>query len=287
MYSNEELKKSNLFNKLDFFMISNHLLFFACNKYKKDFRENIVPKSYVTYYISEFNKKQNQMHEYLKKFFLCLQNNVVELDTIIDVFTKSKKPNAKIKTLTKKAFFSGLEAGTYIELPSSFLNKMYSYTINSSDLDGAITSAKYINENILKEPSKRFIENYKNFKTTTFTSSASDIEQIFVGSSDGTIISGTSKQRAPIRLPSLKRSVEKLVVPKFTLPSSYPRSTTESRVDSRYFVRKFTNPSTQITIISRYGIKKVFLHNNFLEKRKEIVNHSSAASKKSKFSDFF
>ena len=88
------------------------------------------------------------------------------------------------------------------------------------------------------------------------------------------IISATKRAerltRERIDISKKKGKVTKIVIPKLKLPTSYPKTVTFNRYNSKFRARNFVSASREILILNDLKINGVAYSNNFVEKRKAI-----------------
>lgn len=262
-------QKTASFNKLDFFILSNLIFDNATKLYTKHCDTTLVPYDFITIFVDECALYNRNNDNYLKKFLLCFNNNSIPFDTIVSVFNQSKKPNYSIKKVSKDKFLSGLKAGTYIQTNRSGLKDSFDYDFETEEMKSAYNDLTEIfNELNSRKRSSSLPYKYNYIKQASNTKKK-------------------TINTKPVKTPkqSLPQKIEKLVLPKISSSTTFPKSQKLSRVDSRYFAYNFTNPASQYLLIHKYHLKKVQLSDGFLAKREQVLN--SATAKKSTFDDFF
>ncbi len=258
--------KTASFNKLDFFILSNLVFDNATKMYVKYFDTTLVPYDFITIFIDECTAHNKGNNNYLSKFLLCFNNNSIPFDTICSIFCQSKKPNYTIKRVSKDKFFSGLKKGNYIQTNRASLRESLVYEYESDELKSAYDDLmKIISELNLKEKKASLPFKYKYLKENA-----------------GKKRTPAKSLKTPKQTPPLK--IEKLILPKIPTNTTYPKSTNLSRVDSRYFAYRFSDPASEYLLIQKYHLKNIILSDGFLSKRDAVLNSGKS---KSKFDDFF
>lgn len=274
-------KPKEQIKRLDYFLLSNLFCDHAVKKYIKIYGSYIIPYSFITFFFTKCQNFSVLINDYLDAFFYTFNNNSISFDTTMQIYSKSKKPYAKLKDISKNSILLGLKKGKYIEVNRKFVNQTLTYSSDDNKkLADSIGCLELINDTLNKKCNNRTIkkeyENYINLykksgKTPTYNNS-------------GKVITGTGKQvKAPPK-PLITKKVSKLVLPKIELPSIYPISSTKSRVDSRYFVYRFINSARQVELLHRYRINRVKFTKGFVNKRNEAFKVSGP---KNRFADFF
>ncbi len=255
------------FSKIDFFILSNLILDQATKTYVKHFESLYVPYDFITIFVDECVNLNKGNKNYLSEFLLCFNNNNIPFDIVADVFNKSKKPNYSSENIKRNKFFSGLKAGNYILTNRAGLKESLVYDYPTTQLQSAHDDLMKIFETI---------EN--NTKTKSIAYKYTYIKE----SQNGKKQNKPKAIKVPKQLP-VKR-VEKLVLPKVQTTAIYPKSQDLSRVDSRYFAYRFTNPADEVILMQKYHINSVVVSDGFISKRNAVM---ASGAKKDKFDDFF
>lgn len=255
------------FNKLDFFILSNLILDKATKTYVKNFDSLYVPYDFITIFIDECVNLNKGNKNYLAEFLLCFYNNKIPFDVVADVFNKSKKPNYIIENNKRYRFFSGLKAGKYILTNRAGLRESLIYDYPTEDLKSAHDDLVNI---------------FKTIDNNTKNNSIAYKYKYIINSQNDKKKNRSKMAKLPKQLP-VKR-VEKFVLPKILASATYPQSQDLSRVDSRYFAYRFTNPADEVITLQKYHIKSVIISEGFIAKRNAVMN---AGANKSNLDDFF
>lgn len=254
------------FKKLDFYILSNIIIDSACKSYSKSFRSNDINLSFIEYYFNHIKTENSFKSEILNNFYLCFNSNVTNFDENIRLYVQAKRPKVRLLVVKRNQFLSGLKAGCYIVHNKASLASSFNYSSETEGFGEAVSElstilATYEEGSQLKALKEQYI-----IKTTP---------------------SAISKERKKAtKTPPQKtaeKKVSKLIIPRLELSLIYPRSTAISRVDTRYFAYKLTNPADEVKLISRYHLKSVNIGEGFIIKRNEAVK----PNKKSRFDDFF
>ena len=276
-------KKNATIKKLHFFIMCNNILDNCVKKYIKETHNYYIPYDFITFYFDECQKRMIT-DEYLSTFFLCFNNKIVDIDNIITVYSKSKLPNLSSKELTKDSLLKGLKAGKYLISDKHSSRKDLQYTIDSQELDGAITQLNIIindvnqTKNLVKSKYTIYRKQYNKNNISKINEKAED-QKLHRHKP----LNSDKKAIAPPSQGKVER-VAKLIIPKIRVIGMYPKSQSLSRVDSRYFAYTFTTPANQVRLVNIYHLKKVGLKKGFVDKRDQVMK---SGTKKSKFDDLF
>ena len=276
-------KKNVAIKKLHFFILSNIVLDNCLKKYIKDGKSYYIPYDFITFYFDEC-QKQYINDDYLNTFFLCFNNKIVDIDSIINIFCKSKLPNLKTKHVTKNSILSGLQAGDYLVADKYSTKRELTYNLETPELENAVKSLKLTisevnkTKNIIKTKYLIYIKQ-KSDKGINVINTKTEDQEIHKHKPLNT-------NKKAITPPSQGKTerVTKLIIPRLRVLGMYPKSISLSRVDSRYFAYTFTTPANEVRLINIYHLKKVGLNKGFCEKRDQIMK---SKTKKSKFDDLF
>lgn len=276
-------KKNVAIKKLHFFILSNIVLDNCLKKYIKDGKSYYIPYDFITFYFDEC-QKQYINDDYLNTFFLCFNNKIVDVDSIINIFCKSKLPNLKTKHVTKNSILSGLQAGDYLVADKYSTKRELTYNLETPELENAVKSLKLTisevnkTKNIIKTKYLIYIKQ-KSDKGINVINEKTEDQEIHKHKPLNT-------NKKAITPPSQGKTerVTKLIIPRLRVLGMYPKSISLSRVDSRYFAYTFTTPANEVRLINIYHLKKVGLNKGFCEKRDQIMK---SKTKKSKFDDLF
>lgn len=272
--------------KLHFFIFCNAILDSCMKKYAKDCRTNHVPYDFITFYFTECGNSLIT-DNYLNTFFLCFNNNIVSLDNIIEVYSKSKLPELKSKVVSRDSFFSGLKAGKYIVLDKNSTKRDLQYTIDSEELRSAIEQLNSIlselnsSSTLVKTKYSMFLKQQRDPSIAEQEVEKKAEEQQL---HKHKVLNSNKRAIAPPAQGKVER-IAKLIIPKLRVVGMYPKSSSLSRVDSRYFAYHFTTPANEVRLVNIYHLKRIRMSAGFLAKRNQIME--SGNKKKSKFDDLF
>ncbi len=250
----------------------------ACNLYRKKFKSEAVPFSFIEFYIEEMSHYSDKLNGTIKHFFKDLKKEK-NFELFIRMYTRSGYNVAKgIKSIdgyqylildNKNNFF----IDDFIERPTTYTDKqtaeqlknIYHEYIKSDEL-------KNLNELYDDFLIEKFIENYNNVehqkkpKEKTPAQKQSDILN--------TTYIGTKND-----IPKQKGKVVQVNIPRFKLPMSYPIDSKNSRILSEYRAKKFAYADKCIKFVNRHQITAIGFSVGFVEKRK-------SAKKKDSFDKF-
>ena len=272
--------------KLHFFIFCNTILDHCMKKYAKDCKTNHIPYDFITFYFLEC---QNSLisDDYLNTFFLCFNNNVVPLDNIIEVYSKSKLPVLKSKVITRDSLLRGLKAGKYLILDKISTKRGLQYNLDDEKIKSAVEQLISIlteinsSNNLIKTKYAMFLKQKQNPELAAQEVNKKVEEQNLHKHK----ALNTNKHAIVPPAQGKTEKITRLIIPRLRVLGMYPKSSTLSRVDSRYFAYHFTTPANEVRLVNIYHLKKIGLSTGFLEKRNQILE--SGNKKKSRFDDLF
>ncbi len=269
--------------KLHFFIMCNNIIDACAKKYYKETKSLYIPYDFITFYFDEC-QKQPYADEYLKAFFLCFNNNVMPIDSIIEVFNKSKLPNFKTKDQQKDSFFSGLKTGKYIVADKHSIKRQFDYTIDDDNLKFALFELKQMLETLTLVPNLvrikyQMFARQQNKDNINKIGQKAETQKVYMHkplNTNKNVIAPPAQQKA--------KKVTRLIIPRLKVQGMYPKSISLSRVDSRYFAYTFMTPANQVRLINIYHLKRVAFLKSFYDKRD---NAQKSGQKKSRFDGLF
>lgn len=251
------------FSKLEYYMLSNLIISYACKKYYTDYKSVIIPQSYIAFYFKELSKYTTLFTQSLKKFLKQFNKTENNLDNAINIFIKTFSPQAEKKEIRKVSFWNDLKPGEYIECKKSLLSKKITYeptdnieveqaTSNIQQITNKINQSSY--DKNLKYLYIDFLSNY----TKTPAPNSTKQQKI------------EKKQLVSPPKEKKQEKITKIKLPKLSTHRIYPISFTHSRIDSAFFAHKFLEGYKAFTLVEKYRFKEVRYTTGYEEKRKSL-----------------
>lgn len=273
--SNNIYSSGSTITNVDYYMISNLIIFKSLQKYNYDYKETIVPFSYIGFYIKETFSYTNFQTPYLKLFFNAFNNKKDNLLDSIEIFSKTFTKFIELKSIKKASFFTGLKPGEYIEVNKKFLTKEITNTaVNNNDLNEALNKIIEISKEIHSTSKEKKLK----LLYIDYLSMTSDTNK-----QNGTVqplktnLNKTAKRTVIAPPKQLKEDkVTNIKLRKLNIGRKYPTSLTHSRIDSNYFAFKFTDGDRCYKLIEKYRFTSVKYSNGFEVKRKALFEEKKA-----------
>jgi len=265
-------------NRVPYFMISNMIISKACYVYMNNYNDNVVPSTFISFYIDELSSYNHLFTDQISHFFQTFYGSKnTETKLILDMFKKAFPTYAR--RVGKSA------TGYYILLDSSNKDMEITYDITSSDPDLQQTKSNlteildhYSNNDELfsiKELYRSYLvkdELNEYIKKHQRKISATMLQE------QKTDLAYTGKATDML---SEKGNVFRLRVPKFKLPLKYPISHEKSLIHRKLDLKRFIDPADTITYLNRHRIVRIREKQSFIDKRKNLLT-----PQKSKYSSF-
>ncbi len=248
----------------------------AIHKHNSIYKKKDVPLSFVEFYISEIRNYSYMFRKQTKEFFEMFDNLGPNMEIITNIYSKSYF--SQCSTVKTK------HGERYLVLSSNNLTDYTNEMLANSDKDiiSAINNLIKITEHINhSDEIIPFYENYEQFMIARMVRKAEFKEKyngkskvilnIYNLETSPQIISATKRAERltseRINLSKQKGKVTKLVIPKLKLPTSYPKTVTFNRFNSKLQARNFISASRQILILNDLKINGVSYSTNFVDKR--------------------
>jgi len=252
----------------------------AIEKHLSIYHDDKVPLSFIEFYINEIKNYEYLFRKQIKDFFETFNKVAPNLEIVANIYNKSYFAQST------EVFHS--EDEIYLRLANSSIIDYISDIINNSkkDVVSAVTNILQITNHINSSdeiiPFYEIYENYmisnliKKSEFNKYSGKSKFILNIQDNSESPQIKAAVKKAERltseRINLSKQKGKVTKIVIPRLKLPSSYPKTTTFNRFNSKYKANNFISASRQILILNDLKINGVAYSNNFIEKRKAINN---------------
>ena len=251
----------------------------AISKHLSIYNKKEVPLSFLEFYFNEIKNYNYMFRKQVKEFFETYDRVLPNFDIIAEVYVKSYFSQAN-KVKTKKGV-------KYLILENLYV---YDYSdemvdTSSKEVVASITNLKKITEHInSSDEIIPFHKTYENYMIAQIIKKA-EFQEKYAGKSKvilnvmndaerPQIISATKRAERltseRIDISKKKGKVTKIVIPKLKLPTSYPKTVTFNRYNSKFRARNFVSASREILILNDLKINGVAYSNNFVEKRKAI-----------------
>ena len=266
-------------------LVANYLVHFALFEYKRCHRDSYVPFEFIRYYIDKVGAYSSYFVKELTYFYKYANIKELEIDFLIKAY-QSSLTAIPVEATVKK----GVKYIRITQEPIDLLGFLSDYAnddepaktvynnlakiakliaesdeIHSQDelwkrymIDNFLESYKPTNIKLQKTPKvERTVKpKAEQAEKTARESVSNDFDKKLKGKET--------------EIPAQKGKVQKLFIPKLSLPSPYPVLTKSSRINSDYRVQKFSPADKTIHEFSIYRFKAVHYSTGFLEKRRII-----------------
>lgn len=246
-------------------------------KCKKNLFE--VPLSFVEFYFNEIKNYSYMFRRQTKEFFENYDRVYPNFNIIAEIYVKSFFSQAtEIKYRAGEGF---------LVLNKDKLNDYTSDMIETSskDIVSSITNLLKITEHINQSdeiiPFYKSYENYmisqiikKREFVNKYAGKSKVILNVYNNEIRPHVISATKHAERltseRINISAKKGKITRIVIPKLKLPTTYPKTVTFNRYNSKFRARNFVSASRQILILNDLKINGVAYSTNFVEKRNAI-----------------
>lgn len=249
------------------------------SNYKTKKNKFEVPLSFIEFYFNEIKNYSYMFRRQTKEFFETFDRVYPNFNLVAEIYVKS--------------FFSQASEVKYRD-GDGFLvlnkDKMNDYTsdmieTSSKDIVSSITNLLKITEHINHaDEIIPFYKSYENYmisqiiKKREFVNKYAGKSKVVVNVYNNEIrphvISATKHAERltseRINISAKKGKVTKIIIPKLKLPTTYPKTVTFNRYNSKFRARNFISASRQILILNDLKINGVAYSTNFVEKRNAI-----------------
>ena len=269
--------------------VANFIIHEATQVYYKNYKKRWIPADFLEFYFEEY-KAYAHKSTYLLRFFQ--KYKVEDLPEILFIYR-----GLLYSILDKKKMIDGKPY--YKIVKNKYLNYDLITVGNSTIIDPEIltTLANCSKHLANSDENVDIIGKYEYFmiqkvvkdkfsgKKTPIKSNTRNLSKEELSNVSPAQAQPEKKEENPMlvgkmgEIPNQKGKVTKLFFPKFNLPTPYPTTGKDSRINSNYRSRKFMTPSKQLQLINKKKIVGVRYSTFFIEKRK-----SASKPKKPKFS---
>ena len=260
--------------KLEFLMSDDNttaiivLIENACAQYQKNFNKKHVPFSYIEFFMEEYLKYSNMFNVQLKQFFNKFNGLNISTEDLIIRYTQSFYAQHSGINVTKEEHYLQF---AHLITPT-FANEM-------KNVDN--TNISSLTENILSICNKiedsdelvSVIELYERFMIAKYVK-----DYNFIIKKQKTVETDSNKKASMTLVgASLQDNyqssgkITKIIIPKLSLPSLYPFTPDQSRIDNTKRVKLLCSPAKQIVFINKKKIVAVKYSTNFIDKRNKKV----------------
>lgn len=251
----------------------------AISKHLSIYKKKEVPLSFIEFYISEIKNYSYMFRKQTKEFFELYERIAPNFEIVANIYIKSYF--SQVKELKQR------KNEKYLVLINNYVTDFTEDMINNSEKDiaSSISNIMKITEHINhSDEIIPFYENYENYMISQiirrsefanqYTGKSRVVLNIYNNSDSPQIISATKRAERltseRLNLSKQKGKITKIIIPKLKLPSSYPKTVTFNRFNSKFRARNFVSASREILILNDLKINGVAYSNNFIEKRKAI-----------------
>lgn len=251
---------------LSYLMISNTLINDAISIYFREKRSDVIPLSFVNFYIEEVKGYHNKRTSLLNNFF--------------DAYNKDKEKYSVLPSIFAFSFNKLVVSyNSTSDDPYFVINKnLMPYPVLYNTSGNKTLGQTFENLNDIKEHFKNsdelvsIIELYNEYKKER------KISEIKAEEEKAAIEAAMQKQKMDsymvgksVAVPTKDERVTRLFIPKYSLPTKYPTSFTKSRVNSLFVAESFMDPAKQVMLLSMHKFKSVSYSKFFIEKRIKIL----------------
>jgi hypothetical protein len=251
----------------------------AIRQFVSIYSKKEVPLTFLQFYINEIRNYNYMFRKQTKDFFELYDRMTPNFDIMAEIYTKSYYSQATcVKTIRgeKYLILKDLDIIDYSDDMQEASDK---------EIVSSITNIMKITEHInSSDEIIPFHKNYENYmisqivKKNEFNNSNSGnskvILNIFNNEERPQIISATKRAERltseRIDISKKRGKVTKIIIPKLKLPTTYPKTVTFNRYNSKFRARNFVSASREILILNDLRINGVAYSDNFVAKRKAI-----------------
>ncbi len=251
----------------------------AISKHLSIYKKKEIPLTFIEFYINEIRNYGYMFRKQTKDFFETYDRIAPNFEIIAKVYMKSY--------FSQCSSMRSHHGENFLVLESDFVTDYTDDMLENSDKEivSSISNIIKITEHINHaDEIIPFYENYENYMISKLINKEEFINKykgkskvvlnIYNNEQSPQIISATKKAERitseRVSLSKQKGKVTKLIIPKLKLPSTYPKTVTFNRYNSKFRARNFVSASRQILILNDLKINGVAYSSNFIDKRVAI-----------------
>lgn len=240
----------------------------ACEQYQRLYKKLNVPFSYINFFSEEFFKYSGLFQDKLKSFYTAYTSLAISADDLIDRYISSYYSQHKSIKATKHekylvfddfippSFTNEMRAVTSTPV-SSLVENIIAITIKMENQDELVDLIDLYEQFMITD----FIMNHEIKKKTKPASKKANVEKIVPAVPEklvGTVLDDNYQKSGKIT---------KIIIPKLSLPTTYPTSAENSRINANHKAKFICTPAKQIIFINKKKIVAVKYTQKFLDKR--------------------
>lgn len=286
----------------DFLTLSNIILYNAINLYKKEFKSNKIPATFIKFYIYELSGYDYLFDDKLRQFFDQVESKKNRIAVMMKTFATSF-PTFVLK-MGEENYVYFLEVSKE-DLPKSITDSSNKDKYLKSTIDSLNLAIKHYSKS---DELRNISYIFKDYLYNTYTADAlfeedtnssvattsqdelvklaseKDLDKTVADKIKNTTLEERHKKAAlltgrQIEIPKQKGRVVSVLFPVLPLPSAYPTLIEKSRINTERRAKHFLSPSAQITLINKYYFNQVKYSLDFINKRKVIAYDLKKASR--------
>ncbi len=251
----------------------------AIRKYVSIYNKKEVPVSFLKFYINEIRNYSYMFRKQTKEFFELYDRVMPNFDYIARVYIKSYYSQAEtLKTIKSEPCLILKDLRIIDYTPEM-------ETCSDKDIVSSISNIIKITEHINNSDEIiPFYKSYENYMISEIVRKSEFIEpnngkskvilNIFSDEERPQIVSATKRAERltseRIDISKKRGKITKIIIPKLKLPTTYPKTVTFNRYNSKFRARNFVSASREILILNDLKINGVAYSDHFVEKRKAI-----------------
>ncbi len=248
----------------------------AITKHMSIYKKKEIPLTFIEFYINEIKNYSYMFRKQVTEFFEMYDKISPNFEIIANVYLRSYYSQAKCLKKKKGEIY-------LIPLPEAPLDHTKDMLSSADkDISSSVSNILKITEHINhSDEIIPFHENYENYmisriiRKTEFINKYNGKSRLIINIYDNAaspqIISATKRAERltseRLNISKQRGKVTKIVIPKLKLPTTYPKTITFNRFNSKLIARNFVSASRQILILNDLKINGVAYSNNFVDKR--------------------
>lgn len=248
----------------------------AIKKYTEVYKTKEVPLSFLEFYFKEIENYNYMFRKQTKAFFDSYDKIGPNFNIIAEIYNKSYFAQSSKVVYRNNAGYLLLKSLETVDYFDEMLDN------SEKDITSSIQNIKKITDHINNSdeiiPFEKVYENYmiaeavRKSEFKKFEGKSKVIINVYDNDAKPQIISATKRAERltseRVNVASKHGKVTKLIIPRLKLPTTYPKSSTMSRFNSKYTAKNFISASREILILNDLKINGVAYNTNFVEKRK-------------------
>ena len=272
-------------------LVANYLVHFSLFDYKRNYKSSFVPFEFIRYYINKVGSYSSYFVEQLTYFYKHASIQELDIEFLIHTY-QSSLTALPVEIKTQKGIKGVQITQEMVDLLGFLAEYAYDDEPAKTIYNNIAQIAKLITESDeILPPSElwkrymidKFLDEYTptninvkpEEKKTAKEDNKPSIEKV-TKEAEEAAKSSVSKdfdqklKGKETQMPKQQGKVQKLIIPKLLLPSSYPVLTKSSRINSDYRATSFSPADKMLHLFAGHGFKAVHYSTGFLEKRSVV-----------------